>query len=211
MKIVIIGANGNVGKVILNEAVSRNYEVTAIVHNQSKYINEHDNLKIIQADAFDEKSLVNAIKGNDVVISAFGPKLGEEGSLLDVTKNLINATKQALVPRLIAIGGAGSLYVAPGLKLVDSESFPDDWKAISSAHAGALELYENESELDWTVLSPAALFESGKTTGKYTIGKDNLIVDDQGASRISFEDYALALLEEVANPKFSHERFTIGY
>ena len=211
MKIVIIGANGNVGKVILNEAISRNYEVTAIVHNQSKYINEHDNLKITQADAFDEKSLVNAIKGNDVVISAFGPKLGEEDSLLAVTKNLINATKKALVPRLIAIGGAGSLYVAPGLKLSDSESFPADWKPISSAHADALELYKNETELDWTVLSPAALFESGNRTGKYKLGKDNLIVDDKGASKISFEDYALALLDEVANPKFSRERFTIGY
>ena len=86
MKIVIIGANGNVGKVILNEALSRNYEVTAVVHNQSKYVNEHNKLKITQADAFDEQSLINAIKGNDVVISAFGPKLGAEDSLLSVTK-----------------------------------------------------------------------------------------------------------------------------
>ncbi|NNU76725.1 NAD(P)-dependent oxidoreductase [Clostridium estertheticum] len=211
MKIVIIGSNGNVGKVILNEAISRNYEITAIVHNQSKYINEHDNLKIIQADAFDEKSLVNAIKGNDLVISAFGPKPGDEGSLLVVTKNLINATKKALVPRLIAIGGAGSLYVAPGLKLVDSESFPTDWKPIGLAHSGALELYKNENELDWTVLSPAALFETGVRTGKYNIGIDNLIVDEQGESKISFEDYALALVDEVENHKFSRERFTIGY
>lgn len=211
MKIAIIGANGNVGKVILNQALSRNYEVTAVVHNQSKYISEYDNLKITQADAFDEQSLVNAIKGNDVVISAFGPKLGDEGSLLAVTKNLINATKKALVPRLISIGGAGSLYVAPGLKLVDSDSFPTDWKPISSAHSDALEIYKNETELNWTVLSPAALFESGKLTKKYNLGKDNLIVDEKGVSKISFEDYALALLNEVANPKFSRERFTIGY
>lgn len=211
MKIVIIGANGNVGKVILNEALARNYDVTAVVHNQSKYVNEHNKLKITQADAFDEQSLINAIKGNDVVISAFGPKLGAEDSLLSVTKNLITATKKALVPRLISIGGAGSLYVSPGLKLSDSPSFPADWKPISSAHADALELYKNETELDWTVLSPAALFESGNKTEKYKLGKDNLIVDDQGASKISFEDYAIALLDEVANPKFSRERFTIGY
>ncbi|MGV8981800.1 NAD(P)-dependent oxidoreductase [Clostridium sp.] len=211
MKIAIIGANGNVGKVILKEAISRNYEVTAIVHDQSKYINEYDNLKITEADAFDEKSLVNAIKGSEVIISAFGPKLGKEDSLLIVTKNLINATKEALVPRLIAIGGAGSLYVAPGLKLIDSESFPADWKPISSAHTSALELYKNESELNWTVLSPSALFEAGSKTGKYKLGKDGLISDDQGASKISFEDYASALLDEVANPKFSRQRFTIGY
>ncbi|MBZ9686940.1 NAD(P)-dependent oxidoreductase [Clostridium estertheticum] len=211
MKIAIIGANGNVGKVLLKEAIARNYEVTAIVHNQAKYLNEHDSLKITEADAFDEKSLVNAIKGNDLVISAFGPKLGEEDSLLLVTKNLINATKKALVPRLIAIGGAGSLYVAPGLKLGDSESFPADWKPISSAHTSALEIYKNESELDWTVLSPSALFESGSRTGKYKLGKDDLIVDDKGASKISFEDYSMALLDEAANPKFSRERFTIGY
>lgn len=211
MKIAIIGASGNVGKVILKEALSRKYEVTAIVHDQSKYVNENDNIKIIQADTFDEKSLVNAIKGSDVVISAFGPKLGKEDSLLIVTKNLINATKEALVPRLIAIGGAGSLYVAPGLKLADSESFPTDWKPISSAHTSALELYKNEVELNWTVLSPSALFEAGIKTGKYKLGKDNLIVDDQGASKISFEDYSSALLDEVANPKFSRQRFTIGY
>ncbi|MBW9158157.1 NAD(P)-dependent oxidoreductase [Clostridium sp. FP2] len=211
MKIAIIGANGNVGKVILEEALTRNYEVTAIVHNQAKYVNEQDNLKIIQADAFDETSLVNAIKGNDLVISAFGPKFGAEDSLLSVTKNLINATKKALVPRLIAIGGAGSLYVAPGLKLGDSENFPADWKPISSAHTSALELYKNENELDWTVLSPAALFESGSRTGKYKLGKDDLIVDDKGASKISFQDYAQALLDEASNPKFSRQRFTIGY
>lgn len=211
MKIAIIGANGNVGKVILEEALKRNYEVTAIVHNQAKYMNNQGGLKIIEADAFDETSLVNAIKGNDLVISAFGPKLGAEDSLLSVTKNLINATKKALVPRLIAIGGAGSLYVAPGLKLGDSENFPADWKPISSAHTSALELYKNENELDWTVLSPAALFESGSRTGKYKLGKDDLIVDDKGASKISFQDYAQALLDEASNPKFSRQRFTIGY
>ncbi|MBU3128930.1 NAD(P)-dependent oxidoreductase [Clostridium tagluense] len=211
MKIAIIGANGNVGKVILEEALTRNYEVTAIVHNQAKYMNKQGGLKIIEADAFDETSLVNAIKGNDLVISAFGPKLGAEDSLLSVTKNLINATKKALVPRLIAIGGAGSLYVAPGLKLGDSENFPADWKPISSAHTSALELYKNENELDWTVLSPAALFESGSRTGKYKLGKEDLIVDDKGASKISFQDYAQALLDEASNPKFSRQRFTIGY
>ncbi|MCB2312161.1 NAD(P)-dependent oxidoreductase [Clostridium tagluense] len=211
MKIAIIGANGNVGKVILEEALTRNYEVTAIVHNQAKYMNNQGGLKIIVADAFDETSLVNAIKGNDLVISAFGPKLGAEDSLLSVTKNLINATKKALVPRLIAIGGAGSLYVAPGLKLGDSENFPADWKPISSAHTSALELYKNENELDWTVLSPAALFESGSRTGKYKLGKEDLIVDDKGASKISFQDYAQALLDEASNPKFSRQRFTIGY
>ncbi|GCD10864.1 NAD(P)-dependent oxidoreductase [Clostridium tagluense] len=211
MKIAIIGANGNVGKVILEEALTRNYEVTAIVHNKAKYINKQGSLKIIEADAFDETSLVNAIKGNDLVISAFGPKFGAEDSLLSVTKNLINATKKALVPRLMAIGGAGSLYVAPGLKLGDSENFPADWKPISSAHTSALELYKNENELDWTVLSPAALFESGSRTGKYKLGKEDLIVDDKGASKISFQDYAQALLDEASNPKFSRQRFTIGY
>ncbi|MCB2298591.1 NAD(P)-dependent oxidoreductase [Clostridium tagluense] len=211
MKIAIIGSNGNVGKVILEEALARNYEVTAIVHNQAKYMNKQGSLKIIEADAFDETSLVNAIKGNDLVISAFGPKLGAEDSLLSVTKNLINATKKALVPRLIAIGGAGSLYVAPGLKLGDSENFPADWKPISSAHTSALELYKNENELDWTVLSPAALFESGSRTGKYKLGKEDLIVDDKGASKISFQDYAQALLDEASNPKFPRQRFTIGY
>ena len=211
MKIALIGANGNVGKVILKEALLRGHQVTGIVHNISKVESTQDNLKFIEGDIFDEERLSKAIEGNDIVISAFGPKHGEEKSLVDATKNLINAVKKAGVPRLLSMGGAGSLLVEGGIKLVKTKDFPSDWKPIALAHGEALEQYKQEKNLNWTNLSPAAFIEPGKRTGAYRTSEDYLVVDEKGVSRISFEDFAFAMLDEVEEPKFSHRRFTVGY
>ncbi|HCQ90768.1 MAG TPA: 3-beta hydroxysteroid dehydrogenase [Clostridium sp.] len=211
MKIALIGANGNVGKVILKEALLRGHQVTGIVHNISKVESTQDNLKFIEGDIFDEERLSKAIEGNDIVISAFGPKHGEEKSLVDATKSLINAVKKAGVPRLLSMGGAGSLLVEGGIKLVETKDFPSDWKPIALAHGEALEQYKQEKNLNWTNLSPAAFIEPGKRTGAYRTSEDYLVVDEKGVSRISFEDFAFAMLNEVEEPKFSRKRFTVGY
>ncbi|WP_461612491.1 NAD(P)-dependent oxidoreductase [Clostridium sp. Marseille-QA1073] len=211
MKIALIGANGNVGKVILKEALLRGHQVTGIVHNILKVNSEQDNLKFIEGDIFDEERLSKAIEGNDIVISAFGPKHGEEETLVDATKNLINAVKKAGVPRLLSMGGAGSLLVEGGIKLVETKDFPSDWKPIALAHGEALEKYKQEKNLNWTNLSPAAFIEPGKRTGVYRTSEDYLVVDEKGYSRISFEDFAFAMLNEVEEPKFSRRRFTVGY
>ena len=211
MKIALIGANGNVGKVILKEALLRGHQVTGIVHNISKVESTQNNLKFIEGDIFDEERLSKAIEGNDIVISAFGPKHGEEKSLVDATKSLINSVKKAGVPRLLSMGGAGSLLVEGGIKLVETKDFPSDWKPIALAHGEALEQYKQEKNLNWTNLSPAAFIEPGKRTGAYRTSEDYLVVDEKGVSRISFEDFAFAMLDEVEEPKFSHRRFTVGY
>lgn len=211
MKIALIGANGNVGKVILKEALLRGHQVTGIVHNISKVESTQDNLKFIEGDIFDEESLSKAIEGNDIVISAFGPKHGEEKSLVDATKSLINSVKKAGVPRLLSMGGAGSLLVEGGIKLVETKDFPSDWKPIALAHGEALEQYKQEKNLNWTNLSPAAFIEPGKRTGAYRTSEDYLVVDEKGVSRISFEDFAFAMLDEVKEHKFSHRRFTVAY
>ncbi|GAA0122942.1 MAG: NAD(P)-dependent oxidoreductase [Clostridium argentinense] len=211
MKIALIGATGNVGKVILKEALLRGHEVTAIVRNISKVNDKQDNLKVIEGDIFDEERLSKIIEGKDIVISAFGPKQGEEKVLVDATKSLIKSVKKAGVPRLLSMGGAGSLLVEEGIKLVETKDFPSDWKPIALAHGEALEQYRQEKNLNWTNLSPAAFIEPGKRTGVYRTSEDYLVVDEKGVSRISFEDFAFAMLDEVEKSKFSRKRFTVGY
>ncbi|MBU3087229.1 NAD(P)-dependent oxidoreductase [Clostridium gasigenes] len=211
MKIALIGANGNVGKVILKEALLRGHEVTGIVRNISKNEEKQANLNLIEGDIFDEENISKAIEGNDIVISAFGPKHGEEKTLVEATKRLIAAVKEAGIPRILSMGGAGSLLVEGDIKLVETKGFPESWKPIALAHGEALDYYKKDKNINWTNLSPAAILESGKRTGVYRIGENYLITDEKGESHISFEDFAFAMLEEVEKPKFSGKRFTVGY
>jgi uncharacterized protein len=130
--------------------------------------------------------------------------------IIDATRSLIVGLKQAGVKRLIEVGGAGSLLVAPNLRLVDAPNFPAEYKQIALTHADALEVLRT-SDLEWTYFSPAAVIQPGERTGKFRLGEDMLVVDEQGNSRISAEDYAIALVDELENPKFIRKRFTIGY
>lgn len=211
MRIVLIGAKGMIGQRILRAALKRGHEVTAIIRDLSQAPTFDENLTLVQGDVFDEALLANTFSGKDAVISAFGPKPGKEKELVEATKALIKGVKNAGVPRLLAIGGAASLEVAPGVKLIDTPEFPEAWKAIASAHAEALEIYRKETEIDWTNLSPAAMIAPGESTGKYRTDNERLVVDEQGQSRISAEDYAMAMIDELENPKHSRMRFTVAY
>lgn len=211
MKIAFIGGTGNVGKVILKEALSRGHEVTAIVRDGSKIELANENLNIVVADLFDATSISKVFEGHDIIISAFGPKHGEERTLITATENLIKGAKIASVPRVLSMGGAGSLLVGDNVKLVETPEFPEDWKPIALAHGDALDVYRGETELNWTNVSPAAFIEPGTRTEKYRTSENNLIVDEKGESRISFEDFAVAILDEAENPKFKQKRFTAAY
>jgi putative NADH-flavin reductase len=211
MKIALIGATGMIGQRILKEALSRGHEVTAIVRDPSRVKVENERLNVVIGNIFDEESIARAVRGHDLVISAFGPKAGEEQTLVEATRSLISGVKKSGVSRLLSVGGAGSLEVAPGVQLVDTPEFPDFIKPIALAHRDALEVYRQEKELNWTNVSPAAMIEPGERTGKYRTGTDQLIVNEQGESRISAEDYAVAMLDEAENPRFSRMRFTVGY
>lgn len=210
MKIALIGASGTVGQRILKEALTRGHQVVAIVRDSSRIIQEDGNLRVVSGDLLDGESIGKAVAGYDVVISAYGPSHGAEDTMKTVTQELIDAVKQAGVQRLLIVGGAGSLEVAPGLKLVNAPNFPEAWKSIALAHDEALETYR-KADLDWTYFSPAAMFQPGERTGTFRIGTDQLVVDEKGESRISTEDYAIAMLDEVENPRFIRKRFTIGY
>jgi hypothetical protein len=221
MKIVLYGATGRAGSRILTELLGRHHEVVAVVRNLDKHpgkLAPNDGLTVIQGDLSSVEGIAEAIGGAQAVVSAYGPPPDKTEQLVDVTKREIAAvqavSQQASspehAPRLIVIGGAGSLEVAPGVTLVSAKDFPDAWKPIALAHEKALELLRGSS-IDWTYLSPSAFFEPGQRTGKFRLGQDELLTAADGKSWISMEDYAIALVDELEQPQHRRQRFTVGY
>lgn len=214
-KIVLIGASGFVGSALLKEALDRGYTVKAIVRNPEKVKAENKHLQVIKADVTDVKKLAEIAKGVDAVISAYNPGWSNPNIYDDTLKgyrSIIEATKEAGVSRLQIVGGAGSLLVAPGKTVLQSGVIPDAIKPGVESLAKVLSDYLlPEKQLDWIFFSPAGTIEPGKRTAKYRLGKDNLVVDAEGNSKISVEDYAKAMIDELETPQHHHERFTIGY
>lgn len=211
MKLALIGATGTIGQRILSEALSRGHEVTVIARDPSRLTEPQDRLNVVQGDIMDAGSIAKAAAGHDLVISAYGPPFTEVQLLLQATKALLQGVKQAGVSRLISVGGAGSLEVAPGLQVVDTPEFPDFIKPLALAHRDAQELYTEVTDLNWTVFSPAGTIEPGERTGQFRTGTNSLVVNEQGESRISAEDYAVALLDEAEKSQYPRQRFTVGY
>jgi hypothetical protein len=203
MKIALIGASGFIGSRILAEALQRGHQVTAIVRNLEK-LPQQPGLTPQRGDVFDQAGLAKLLAGHDVAISAVHFLQSDAGKL-------IGAVKQSGVKRYLVVGGAGSLQVAPGKDLIDTPQFPAEYKEEASKGRDFLNLLRGESALDWTFLSPSALIQPGARTGKFRLGSDQLLVDADGKSSISAEDYAVALLDEVEKPQHSRRRFTVGY
>lgn len=209
MHIALYGATGHAGSRILTELLSRGHQVTAITRDPAK-LAPRPNLTIKQGDVASASAIAANIKGADVVVSAYAPPADNTDQIIPVTQNFIEAVKQAHVPRFLYVGGAASLEVAPGLTLLDSGHLPAQWQPIAKSHRDALDLIR-KSDINWTSFSPAAFFEPGQRTGKFRLGKDQLITDAEGNSRISMEDYAIALADELEEPQHERQRFTIGY
>ncbi|MFW7340477.1 NAD(P)-dependent oxidoreductase [Pollutimonas sp. H1-120] len=212
MKIAIIGATGFVGSALLKEAVARGHEITALVSSPSK-VPASDKVVALQADVMAQDGLADKLTGHDAVISAFSGHVQADvlGYYVKGMQTIISAVKQAAVPRLLVVGGAGGLEVAPGVQLLDTPTFPAQWKGTAEGARQALDLLRNEPELNWTVLAPSAHLEPGRRTGKFRIGKDQLLADNAGESRISLEDYAVAMMDELEQPAHPRSRFTVGY
>lgn len=202
--LVILGITGRVGSRIAAELLRRGHSVTGIARNVAS-VQAQPGLTVKAADATSIDALVPALKGHDALISTTRFVGGSEAA------TVITAAKQAGVPRLLVVGGAGSLEVAPGKALVDTPNFPDAYKPEALAGRQFLETLREEKELDWTFLSPSALFEPGERTATFRLGAEQLLVDAQGTSRISMEDYAIALVDELESPRHSRQRFTVGY
>ena len=214
-KVTLIGASGFVGTALLNELLSRGHMVQAIVRNPKKIQVTNDKLTVKAADVSDKSTLVELCKGSDVVISAYNPGWNNPSIYNETLKNypiILNSVKEAKVERLLIVGGAGTLFCAPGLRVVDSGAIPD---AIMGGVKSLGEFYLNtlmkEDQLDWVFFSPAGLLEDGKRTGTFRLGKDDLIVDKEGQSHISVQDYAMAMIDEMEKEVHHKERFTIGY
>lgn len=206
MKVAIIGASGFVGSRILSEALSRGHEVTAVVTNPDK-LPADPRLTAVTGDATDPAALTPLLAGHDLVISAFNPGKDKSGA---GPRSIIDAAKRSAVARLLVVGGAGTLEVAPGQRLLDQPDFPAAWKAGALKTAAFLDLLRGEAELDWVFLSPAAMLAPGERTGKYRVGGDRLMTGPDGQSRISIEDYAMAMLDEAETPRHSRQRFSVA-
>lgn len=215
-KITLFGATGTIGSRILREALDRGHQVTAVVRDPAKLDGQtHQNLTVVTGDILDPASVTEAAKGQDVVVSAVGGGDGP-GHLATIepsAKSLVAGVRAAGAdaPRLIAVGGAGSLRTPDGKQVWDADGLPEFLLQIMHAHGDALDFYRTVSDVDWTNLSPAAKIEPGERTGTYRTETENLILDAEGNSRISAEDYAVALVDEIERPQHAGERFTVGY
>ncbi len=214
-KIVIIGATGYVGSAILKEALGRGHQVKAIVRDPSKLTLIHPHLKVVGGSVTDTDFLSRELAKSDAVISAFNPGWSNPNiyeETLEGYGSILCAVRNSGVHRFLMVGGAGSLSVAPGRQLMDE---PDVPKKLLPGIRGMAKVYTDlllpEKSVDWVFLSPAANMAPGERTGKFRLGKDELIVDESGDSNISVEDFAVAMIDELEQEKHHQERFTLGY
>jgi len=216
MKVALIGASGFVGTAVLNELLQRNHQVAAIVRHPEK-VKKADNLNVVSADVLDEEALQAALRGQDAVISAYNAGWANPNIYDDFmagAKAIQESVKKAGVKRLIVIGGAGSLFIAPGQQLVDTDAFPAEWKPGALAARDYLNILREDRMLDWTFLSPAIEMNpgtSGIRKGVYRMGLDSPVFDDNHKSMISVEDIGVAIVDELEHPRHIRQRFTVAY
>lgn len=213
MRVLVFGATGNIGRRIVAELLSRGHEVTGVSRKGAGGA-PTPGLTMEAGDVTDPGTVIDLVASHQAVASAVGPTLGvdnDEEILLGATRSLITALRKTDVRRLVVLGGAGSLETAPGQRVIDNPHFPEMWKANALAQSAALELYSQVDDLDWTFISPAAMIEPGERTGKYRVGGDQLMVDADGHSRISIEDYAAAFVDELENGSAIRRRISVAY
>jgi uncharacterized protein len=207
MNVVLYGATGNSGQRILKELTKRGHHVTAVARDTSRI---PSTVKAAKDDLSSVEAIASIIAGADVAVSAYAPPQDNTDALLGVTERQIAAVKKAGTARLIVVGGAGLLEVAPGVTLIASGYLPEAYLPIATSHEKALGILK-ASDINWTYFSPAGYFEAGERTGKFRLGTTNLIANEKGDSRISFEDYAVALVDEIERPAHERGQLSIGY
>src|SRR6185437_840007 len=218
MKIALIGASGFVGSKILAEALQRGHQVTAIVRNPEK-IQPQENLTVKKIDVLQTDELARLLAGHDAIISSFNPGRGVAGAevydkFVQGHKSIIAAVKKSGVKRFLGVGGAASLKTAEDIEFLESPTFPKEYEPYKPGIRGTRELYyllKQEPTLDWIFLAPSSQIAPGERTGKFRLGKDHLLFDEKDASKISLEDYAIAMIDELERPQHHRERFTVGY
>ena len=213
MKITIFGATGNVGSRIVREALSRGHDVTAVMRNHNRVHELPTGVKVVIGDASKTESIRALSAGQDLLITATRPQPGSEHELVEITHAFMSALKGSSV-RLLLVGGAGGLTVpnSQGRLVVDDPQFvPLAWRDIAVACTTQLEICRESENVNWSYLSPAANLAPGERTNQFRLGLDELILDEQGASNISMEDLAVAMMDEAEQPSHQQKRFTLGY
>lgn len=213
MKIAVIGASGQIGAFIRDEALARGHQVTAIVRHPEKIPVQNPRLHVVEADILKDK-VDELVKGQDAVISAYNPGWKNPdmyNEQIEGYKRIISGVKESGIKRLLVVGGAGSLEVAPGVQVLDTTSFSEQVKKGVLATREVLYMLREEKELEWTFLSPPTSIKPGERTGRYRVGKDQLLKNKEGESKISTPDYAVAMLDELENRQHIRERFTVAY
>ena len=210
LKIALFGATGMIGSRIAAEALARGHEVTAIARKPES-VEALPQLKVIAGDLFDATGNAAQIAGFDAIASAYGPSSGDPSKVVEAARSLVALARASGVKRLVAVGGAGSLQVAPGKQLVDTEGFPEIYKPVALAHRDALTFYRTVADVDWTFFAPAAMIAPGTKTGTFRTGADTLIADAGGNSKISAEDYAVAFVDEIEQGRFVQRIATVAY
>ncbi len=213
MKIALIGGTGFVGSAVLDELLSRGHRVTALARHPHKFV-ARPGLEVVTADVLDAAQVARAVAGHEAVISAYNPGWGEadiHDLFLRGSDAIVAGVKAAGVRRLLVVGGAGSLFVAPGVQLVDTPDFPAEWKQGALAAREALERIRSETELDWTFVSPPAFLVPGPRTGRFRSGADALLFDGDTPASISVSDLAVAIVDEAEQGLKLQQRFTVGY
>lgn len=211
MELIIFGASGLLGTRLVTEALDRGHDVTAVARDASRLDDRGGRVRTASADATDADSVAAVAAGHDVAISAVTQHEAPQ-MLVDAARALLEGLARAGVPRLISVGGAGSLEVEHGKRLVDTPDFHEEWKPEALAAADALEVFrQSDASVEWSFVSPGALLAPGERTGNYRLGGDRLLVADDGRSHISMEDFAVAILDEAEQPKHARQRFTAAY
>ena len=213
--VLLIGATGLVGSAVLNELVSRGHKVTAVARNVEK-VEKSELVDVVKEDVANVDAIAKLAEGKDAIISAYNPGWTNPDIATLISENypkILSAAKKSGVERLLIVGGAGTLFCAPGLRVVDSGAIPEEiMGGVRPLGDFYLNTLMNENDIDWVFFSPAGVFDQqGKKTGNYRLGKDDLIVDAEGNSHISVQDYADAMVNELEKPAHHKERFTIGY
>jgi putative NADH-flavin reductase len=213
MKIALFGATGHIGQGILDEALSRGYDVVAVVRDPSRLAQRNDKLKVVTGDVAQPASWLDAVRGADAVVASLSARRdGHPDSLPANAGMLLDNLPKAGVKRLLWVGGAASLEVAPGVRVIDDPNFPAEWKPEAEAQTKALDVFRaSKADVDWTYISPAAVLQDGERSGKFRVGGDQLLVDAKGASRISVADYAVALLDRIEQRDALRQRITVAY
>jgi len=210
LKIALFGATGMIGSRIAAEAARRGHEVSAFARRPER-VEHAAHVAARQGDLFDVPAMTAAVVGHDVIASAYAPPHDDADKVVDAAQALVAIARAAGIKRVVAVGGAGSLEVAPGKQLVDTEGFPAQYKAYALAHRDALGFYRTANDIDWTFFAPAAIIAPGERKGTFRVGADKLIADENGNSTVSAEDYAIAFVDEIESARFVRQVATVAY